>query len=448
MPEANREGKWRRTVGRGMLTAVLPAAALLALAHATSARADDQAPPPPLMVSKSAVIAPDEPDATVPDETAPPQEVSVPAPVVEQQPTKTAAADGWELAAKPHRMRPVVHHLPQPAAPREVPSPVISAHVRVVHPVRPHHAVSKALHVVAAEPSRWYQIEPRQYRHARAGSRIAPRNGVSVAPPAASAPQAGPSRGGAHTSRSICAFHTGKCLQLCPSYAPYKLTQNGRWIGACNFLPVAVSGLDRLHAKLLERLWFVALNTRVGVAAIQYQCHASQYQSGTCVAAPPSGGAKTTARRPARPRAHESTENRHAVARREVAAGRDGRRVARVLATVVATHETQRAKPERVRRSSVRAAATKPRHAAEASSARAGAPGSSGDWSFRALVVLTIAGILALVLAAFAQGAAPVAPLTGVRSRLRSKGLSASRIVLGDGAGLRRRRGGGIAYRD
>jgi hypothetical protein len=250
-------------------------------------------------------------------------------------------------------------------------------------------------------------------------------------------------------SRSICAFRSGKCLQLCPSYASYKFTQNGRWIGACNYVPVAVSGLDRLHAKLLERLWFVALNARAGVAAIQYQCRATQYQSGTCTASPPSGGARTTARQPVRPRAHDVTENWHRVGAREVVAARDGRRVARVLAAV-ATHEAQRAKPVRrssVRAASVRAAATKPRHHAEAS-ARAGAPGSSDDWSLRALIMLTIAGILAFALSAFAQGTAPAAALTGVRSRLGSKGLSASRVVLGEGTGARRRRGGGIAYRD
>ena len=441
MPEANREGK-RRTVGRGMLIAVLPAAALLALAHVTSARADDQAPPPPLMVAKSAVIVPDEPDATFVDDVAPPEPVSAPAPMVEQ---KAVATEGRELAAKPHQMRPVVHHLPQP----ETPSPVISAHVRVVHPVRPHHAVSKASHAVAAATSRWYQIEPRQYRHARAGKRISPRNGVSLSAQPASATQGRPSGAGPHMSRTVCAFRTGKCLQLCPSYAPYKFTQNGRWIGACNYVPVAVSRLDRLHAKLLERLWFVALNARAGVAAIQYQRLATQYQSGTSIAAPPGEGTRTTAPQPVRSRAHDVVESRHTVVGRQAVAAKDGRRIARVLAAV-ATHETQPVKLQPVkpvRPSSVRTAAPKAHHAAEAS-ARAGAPSSSGDWSFRTLVLLTIVGFLAFVLAAFAQGTAPAAVLTGVRSRLGSKGLSASRVVLGDGTGERRRRGGGIAYRD
>jgi len=456
VPEAKREGK-RRATGRGMLTlAVLPAAALLALAFATPAHADDQSPPPVLMLGKSAVIAPDEPDATVAADAVPPAPASAPAPVVEQAPTRAVATGGWELAAKPHQWRRVVHHVPPAAAPHETSSAVISRPARTVHRahrVRSHRVVSQASRAATPAPSRWYQVDEGQYRHARAGSRISPQNGVSVAVQPVYVPQAGPSRAGPRLARTVCAFRTGKCLQLCLSYAAYKVTQNGRWIGVCNYVPVAMPGLDRLHANLLERLWLLALNARAGVSAIQYQCLASQYQRQTCGAPSQSSGSRGTAREPVRSRAHDRTANRRpAVAEPEGVAAVDGRKVARVLAAV-ATHETHGAKA--FHRSPVRAAATKPSATPEAApragseaAPRAGSPESSDDWFLRTLAVLTGAGILAFLLAALSQNWAPATGLTGVRSRVRSKGLSASRVVLGEGAGEQPRRRGRIAYRD
>jgi hypothetical protein len=434
-----------------MLTlAVLPAAALLALAFATPAHADDQSPPPVLMLGKSAVIAPDEPDATtVAADAVPPEPASAPAPVVEQSPTRAVATDGWELAAKPHQWRRVVHHVPPAAAPRETPSAVISRPARTVHRVRAHHAVSRASGTAAAAPSRWYQVDEGQYRHARAGSRVSPQNGVSLAVQPGYVPQAGPSRAGPRLAQTVCAFHTERCVQLCPSYAAYKVTQNGRWIGVCNYVPVAMPGLDRLHAKLLERLWLLALNARAGVSAIQYQCLASQYQRETCSAPPQSSGARATAREPVRARAHDQTvSRRHAVAEPEGVAAVEGRKVARVLAAV-ATRESHGAKAvhRSVHRSPVRAAATKPSGTPEAAPS-AGSADSPDDWFLRTLVVLTGAGILAFLLAALSQNWAPATGLTGVRSRVRSRGLSASRVVLGEGAGERTRRRGRIAYRD
>ena len=448
MPEANREGK-RRTVGRGMLNvAVLPAAALLALAFATPAHADDQSAPPPLMLSTDAVIVTDEPDATVDPEAAQLETASAPAPVVVQATTKVVAAEGWELAAKPQQLRRVVHRLPQPAAPRETPPVVISSHARPVHRVRPHHAVSHASRAGAEAPARWYQIAQWQYRQLRAKGGSSPQNGVAHAVQPVYVARGEPSGAGPRMAQKVCAFRTGKCLELCAGYADYKATQNGRWIGVCNYVPVAMSGLDRLHASLLDRLWLLALNARAGASAGQYQCLALQYQSGTCSAAPQGGGGtRDTPRQPARSRAHHRKASRAGLAEREGVAAVDGTRAARVLAAV-ATYAAHT--PQATRHSRARAAAKTPGATREAAATPGspGSPSSSDGWFLRTLIALTGIGILALLLAARSELRPPTTAFTGVRSRLGSRGLSASRVVLGEGHRERRRRRGRISYRD
>ena len=102
MEAAQVDGAMRSVLARLTLFA---ATGMLGLAFATPARADDQSPPPPLMLGKSALIAPDEPDAIAIVDTGTSDTASSTASAAEPLPAKAIAADGWELAAKPHHLR-------------------------------------------------------------------------------------------------------------------------------------------------------------------------------------------------------------------------------------------------------------------------------------------------------------------------------------------------------
>ena len=450
MSDTQHQGEGRGRQRRLRTLALVTVAALFGLAYATPAHADDQAPPPQLMLGKSAVIVPDEPDASV-DVAAPaPATPSPPAPVVEPAPVKTPAADdGWELAAKPHQWRHAERNRAPAATPPEAPPAVISTPVRAAHPVRPHKAVSRAVRVVSADPPQWYQVPDTQYRERRPVDGVGHSVGVSQPVQTADVRTAEPTDAHPQMSRAFCGFRGANCLQLCAAYAPYKVVQNGRWIGLCISAPTAVSGLDALHRQLIERLWLLALNERAGLSALQYQCLGRQYQSQACTR-PASGSATGTARQTLHPSAvHDRSARRStgvatnadaAVAPREGARPRD----LAVLAAV-ATHGTRVAKTARPLPQ--HAVASKPHGTTEAAT-RSAPTAPSDDWLLRALIALTGVAVLSFLLAAVSQGTRPAAALMAVRSRLGSKGLSTARIVLGEGGGRRARRRGGIAYRD
>src|SRR5262249_32103789 len=141
-------------------------------------------------------------------------------------------------------------------------------------------------------------------------------------------------------------------------------------------------------------------------------------------------GAQTTRRAPVRAA--------HDVERRLAVVHVRPRSRAHVLA-VVATHRT-RAGATVVRRP------RRPRRAREVASA-AGAR-ASGDWRFRSLVALIGLAMLGLLVAAVSDRRAAGTAVTGMRTRLASKGLSGSRIQLGPERAPPPRRGSGISYRD
>ena len=449
MSDTQHQGEGRGRQRRLRTLALVTAAALFGLAYATPAHADDQAPPPQLMLGKSAVIVPDEPDATM-DVAAPaPATPSQPAPVVEPAPVKTPAADdGWELAAKPHQWRHAERDRAPAATPPEAPPAVISTPVRAAHPVRPHKAVSRAVRVVSADPPQWYQVPDTQYREGRPVGGAGHSVGVSRPVQTADVRTTKPANAHPQMSRAVCGFRGAKCLQLCAAYAPYKVVQNGRWIGLCIFAPTTVSGLDAVHRQLIERLSLLALNDRAGLSALQYQCLGRQYQSQACTG-PASGGATDAARQTGHPPAvHERSARRSTgVATKGAAAvPLRGRAGARVLAAV-ATHRTRIAKTARPRPLPEHAIASRPGGATAAATHSAPAA-PSGDWLLRALIALTGVAVLSFLLAAVSRGTRPAAVFTAVRSRLGSKGLSTARVVLGEGGRRRVRRRGGIAYRD
>jgi hypothetical protein len=397
--------------------AALSGAGMLALALATPARADDQAPPPPLMLAKTAVIAADEPDATVPVETAAPATDSAPAPAADPAPVRVVATPGWKLAAKPH----VVRH----AAPVRVQSPtpqrVISTRPRPVHAVQPHHAAKRARSAAAPTHTGWYQLTPAQYRGVRADSRSSRPAHAARATPTAAVGVALPSPAQPQRARTICELRLRKCLQFCSWIATDNASGNGRWIGACISSPDPASRLDRLHELLLQRLWTVALEDGRTASERQYQHLGTQYQTGAAsfgwelVAARSNSAARV---RPARP-----------VATPVPAAPVAPRGHARVLAAA-ATHRPRPA-AKTVERSSPEARGAGP---------AAAQPRAATDGSFPSTVALIGMALLALALAA-----GSVLPGMGtVRTRLGSRGLTSSSIDLGRESP----RGRGISYRD
>ena len=79
---------------------------------------------------------------------------------------------------------------------------------------------------------------------------------------------------------------------------------------------------------------------------------------------------------------------------------------------------------------------------------KGGATSASADWLLRSLVALVGVAMLALLLAASSQLPAAGTAVSGMRTRLGSKGLSSSRIDLGRERSASPPRGRGIPYRD
>lgn len=395
--------------------AALSGAGMLALALATPARADDQAPTPPLMLAPTAVIPPDEPEATVPVDAPAPEPESAPAPPADPAPVRVVATPGWKLAAKPHV---VTHPAPVRVQP-SIPRPVISTRSRPTRAVRPHHVVERARSARAQTRTGWYQVTPAQYRGARAdsagghpsvGASATANAPVAVVPPSLARPQ---------KVRTICELRLRKCLQFCSWIATDNASQNERWIGACISSPDPTLRLDRMHELLLQRLWTVALEDRRTVSERQYQHLGAQYQTGAAsfgwqlAAARVDSGMRERGRaaRPVATPALYSAPRRHAV--------------------VLAASVTHRARaPKSVQHLSREAREVGP----------AARTSTSTDWLFPSLVALIGMALLALLLSATS-----VLPGAGtVRTRLGSRGLSSSSIDLGREAPRSR----GISYRD
>jgi len=399
--------------------AALSGAGLLALALATPARADDQATPPPLMVAKTAVIAPDEPDATVPADAVAAETVSAPAPVPDPAPVRVVATPGWKLAAKP----PAVHHSAPVRTQPATPPPVISTRTPPVRTARMHHGAKHVRSARAPTHTGWYQVTKAQYRQARGDS---PGGRPSLAAATAQQPAVvvAPVRPAlSQKVRTICELRLRKCLQFCSQIAVDNASKNERWIGACISPSDRDLRLDRLHQLLLQRIWIVALEVSKTTSGRQYQHLGTQYQTGAA-----SFGWETVASHPN----HRIGVRRAAVVVVTPDVHALPRQHARVLATVV-THRAQASKtvarPSRETREAG-PAATQSR--------------SSTDWVLPTLVALIGMALLALLLSA---GAARPGVGT-VRTRLGSRGLSSSRIDLGGERPAAPPRGRGISYRD
>jgi hypothetical protein len=424
--------------GTTVKLAVLPFAGMLALAFATPAHADDQTAPPPLMVAKTAVIAPDEPDAAVPDSAAvAATATSPPAPAPEPAPARVAAPSGWEWAGKTHVVR---RPAPVRAPVQEVhvaPAPVISAAVRPVPPVhaaQPHHPAARPHAPVSRAPARWYQLSPRQYRHAQADRHSSRARAAAATPAKAASGASVPAPAQPQRARAICELRLGKCLQICSWNAMHNGSPNERWIGACISSYDPVEKLDRVHELLLQRLWSMALDVRSAASGRQYQCFAPQYQSGTCATA-------RSARAATRIRPQSQRQATRAVAHAPLVRALAGVafRHPRRATAAVAAHGIRSATKTVVRR---------PHASREVAPAEGDGASASEDWLLRSLVALIGVAMLALLLAASTQLRAAGTAVTGMRTRLGSKGLSSSRIDLGRERSASPPHGRGIPYRD
>ena len=211
-------------------------------------------------------------------------------------------------------------------------------------------------------------------------------------------------------------------------------SQNERWIGACISSYEPVEKLDKVHQLLLRRLWSIALDVRNAASGRQYQCFAPQYQSGACATARSSHPATRI-----RPQLHRQTTPAPVQPPAVRTLARVTFRHPRRATAAVATHGTRSATKTVVRR---------PHTTREVAPAEAGATGGSADWLVRSLVALVGVAMLALLLAASSQLPAAGTAVSGMRTRLGSKGLSSSRIDLGRERSASPPRGRGIPYRD
>jgi hypothetical protein len=412
--ETRRKTKCGSVVLKG---GMLVASAAACFAFATPAHAADEPSPPLLLLESSATIVSGDGDAadvavapvlvaaTTPTEESSdvitPLEAETPA----NQDASTSLQRTWTRVVATHPTQwsviSVSRAASRPASHRDAAKPV--------------HRAGRA----------WYQGRTRQYRHEQAAhvNRVrkpAFRNDVE---------------GAAHASGATsvtCSLPTEKCTGFCPINAGYNLSWNARSIANCISQQVTEKIRELLAAGPLS------VETRALRAswASQYQCDAARYHVDGCA-----NGANASAAdagwvlfRPSAPvRQRSATSRVEAVVRPQ-----------RVLSTSsVVARRTLPAESTEVRRQPV---ATKPpsgRAGAAAPLASTTQPADS-DWFLRTLALLIGVAAISLFLALSAELGGVNRKVVAVRSRLGSKGLSASRIPVDGGDKSR----DGIRYRE
>jgi hypothetical protein len=420
---------------------VLSTTAAAAVAFAAPARAEDPSPPPPVMLAKSAVIVPDEPNDTAAVEVTVP---SVAPPATDQVP-RTTASFGWKIAAKARPSRHVAQVRPTLRTVQRSEPAVISTPRAPVTPVRRHHVAKRARTASVSHSPTWYQVARAQYRQVESRARVRAESAVYVAAAEPAQDARVTARNELPTTRSICNVRLPKCLELCAPDDAYNVSWNGHWIATCIGAPPAASALDKFHALLLQRLRTLAVSAGATRSGLQYQCLTAQYQAAACgdSASQPQavGGASAVGWQLARAERGGVAKQPRAVRALPVAASPPRHR-RHVLAAVAVARQTE---TQRVGREAVRPAATARRvDRSPEALAPAGPAGASGDWLLRSVFVLMgLAALLALLVLALEADA-----LAGLRSRLGSRGLSASRIALPSGERRPGDRSTRIRYRD
>ena len=380
-------------------------AALAALALAAHARAEDLSTPTPLMLGKSAVIPPEDPQALPPDETPVDPSVAVVPPEAQEIPAKSTRAEQAQSAGSWQRVIPAERSKRQ-ASPR----------VPRVAPV-----------------AGWYQVRQRQYQpapsHGDPNERLTAPDDVGGA--TASAVENG--------HRSSASISSG-CEESCAGDARYNVSSNAPRIGSCISASPPQSGREHLCVLLLERLRSLLAAGASTRSFAQYQKVGTQYQGGGAVGSVAATSGVTAGWLLFRPEPRGFGVLAAAATRPLAAAPASAVRPARAH-TVLAVVRPPQPLADPV-------PTVMPRGAAAPATATATADRST-DWSLRTLLVLLGVASLALTLLASVERGGVVTAASGLGSRLRSRGLGTSGIVLGREG---RRRGDGpstgIRYRD
>jgi hypothetical protein len=249
------------------------AAGSAALALAPSGRAEDAATPPAPVptpaAGMSALIMPDAPD----DSSAPAVPAATEAPPATDSAVVTAVAADLQENAANAAVSAIVR---QPAA-----HPV-AEHPRVISPraqSEPSHATRPAAPPVrrAVREVRfgWYQVHVRRYHGAGHARRGPPAHaGLSTRPRSpgdrvASDPERSTNDG------QICLPDSSFCVDSCPLNQPENVLQNGDWIVACIFLPSLPDEGVATQPTPTEP-------TAPAEPAPQYQCSDAQYHELCC----------------------------------------------------------------------------------------------------------------------------------------------------------------------
>lgn len=396
---------------------MLVASAAAGLVFATPARAVSEPSPPLLLLESSATIVSGDGDAA--DVAAAPVLVAPATPTEESSdviaPLEAETPANQDAAASSQQAwtRVVATH------PTE--SAVISV-TRAASRPAPQRDVAKP---VRRASRTWYQGQTRQYRHE-------PAVHVSRARKAAFRKDLGEAVQVSGAPSITCSFPTENCTGFCPVDAGYNLPWNAPSISTCISQQVAAkiskilaAGPLLLELRALRSSW-----------DSQYQCGAAQYHVGGCA-----NGANASAAdagwvlfRPSAPvRQRSATAGVEAVVRPQ-----------RVLSgSSDVARRKHPADSAEVRRQPVTTKPPSARAGAAAPLASTTQPAES-DWFLRTLALLIGVAAILLFLALSAELDGVSRKVVAVRSRLGSKGLSASRIPVGGGDKSR----GGIRYRE
>lgn len=393
---------------------MLVASAAAGLAFATPAHATSEPSPPLLLLESSATIVSGDGDAAdvaaAPVLVAPATPTDESSDVIRPLEAETPANQVAAATLQQTWTRVMATH------PRQ--SAVISV-TRAASRPAPHREVAKP---VRRASRTWYQGQTRQYRHvpaAHVGRARKPafRNDVVEAIHVSGRPSI------------ACSFPTENCAGFCPVEAGYNLPWNAPSIATCISQQVAeeiseilAAGPLPLELRALRESW----NS-------QYQCEGAQYHVDGCAKASVADAGWVLFRPSAPIRQRGATTRVEDVARPQ-----------RPLSASVVAHRTPAAKATEVRRP--QPAATKPANGrvGVAAPLASTTQGADSDWLLRTLALLIGAAAIALFLALSAELDGVSRKAVAVRSRLASKGLSASRIPVG-GADKSRT---GIRYRE
>jgi hypothetical protein len=438
--ETHRERRRRKVRGALLRLGLVSTTSLAAFAFASAARAEDQPAPSPLMLGKSAMVVPDQGEAevesaaAVPVDVVPPSEDEVDA-VVPLEP-KNPAKPAHKTRARPVRARVVTA--------RHTWRPVIPVSRAAVHAAPKREAVKPVARKAASAGGRWYQVVQAQYRPVE--HKVRPRLLAHVSrgekPVVVSAVTQ--ARSPARTAPIICASEAEKCLESCASDAAYNGSWNGQPIRLCISAFKLRAALAKLRQIVAEGLHLAGTSAQANAAEPRYQCEGAQYHRGICA-----DGAHV---------AISAASERHAVAgsqlarlvaadtpaeKQPVTENRHPTRLGSVSNAVVRRTQPQSAVkartplPAQASSHSGRAAVGQPLH-----TARADTP--SNDWFLRSLLVLMGIAAVAALLAILFEFDAAARAVIALRTRIGSKGLSATHIALR----LRKRPPDGIRYRE